>query len=50
MVNMTTDLTTIVCNLVLGYRVPLDLLTVHDVDDGYKMVGTAHLATGQDVV
>ena len=45
--NMTLDLTTIACNVVLGYRRPFDLISVHDVDDNHKMVGVAHLVAGE---
>ena len=46
--NMTLDLITTTCNVVLGYRQPFDLISVHNVEDNYKMVGVAHLVAGKD--
>ena len=43
---MTLNLTTIACNVVLGYKQPFDLISVHDANDAYKLVGVAHLCTG----
>ena len=45
--NMTLDLTSIACNVALGYRHPFNLTSVHDIEQDYKMLGLFHISGGR---
>ena len=43
---MTMNLTTIACNVVLGYKQPFHLISVHDANDSFRLTGVDHLCAG----
>ena len=44
--NMSLNISTTACNVVLGYKQPFDMISVHDANDAFKLIGVTHACTG----